>query len=404
MWASSSHPRGDRAQAFPVRLPSGSTYWTVLDENLQVVPDADAFLHQLRFGGDAAESTTQSYARALALYFRWCARTGQHWAAADQLGSFMTWLRYTPANPDRPVRSGPGARPVRRERRVNFVLTVVRELIRHGVDVGTVPPQVLSRLYRISDDSHLPAEVRGEGSERRYWAKPRHRLHEPDTPVDRATDEEVLALLRACRSARDRLVIVCLARAGLRRGELCGLRREDLHLVVDARHLGCTVEGEHLHVRRRDNPNGALAKSRRARAVPVDPMLVLAFDQYAVERDACRPAQNCDFVLVNLFREPVGAPMRPGALNELLADLSRRAGLERQVHPHQLRHSFATSLTEAGAAVDEAQVLLGHASITSTQVYMHPSQERLRAAVERVGVLRPPVNPGGSGRDGGDRR
>jgi hypothetical protein len=55
-----------QVQAFPVRLPSGVTYWTVLDEDLQVVPEADAFLHQLRFGGDAAESTTESYARALA--------------------------------------------------------------------------------------------------------------------------------------------------------------------------------------------------------------------------------------------------------------------------------------------------------------------------------------------------
>jgi integrase/recombinase XerD len=266
-----------------------------------------------------------------------------------------------------------------------------------------VSPKVLSRLYRISDDRHLPPKVRGEGDQLRYVAKPRHRLAEPDEPVDSATDEEVLALLHACHSARDRLIIVCLARAGLRRGELCGLRREDVHLVVDARHLGCNVEGEHLHVRRRENPNGALAKSRRARAMPVDSLLVLAFDHYAVERDACPPARDCDFVLVNLFREPVGAPMRPGRLNELLAELSHRAELERIIHPHQLRHSFATSVMEAGGTVDEAQVLLGHASITSTQPYLHPSQQRLRAAVERVGVLRPP-SPSGSGYGGGVHR
>jgi integrase/recombinase XerD len=248
---------------------------------------------------------------------------------------------------------------------------------------------VLSQLYRISDGRNLPSEVRGEGGDLRYWAKPRHRLQEPDEPVDNATDQEVLALLRACRSARDRLIILGLSRVGLRRGELCGLRREDVHLLVDARHLGCTIEGAHLHIRRRENPNGALAKSRRPRAIPVDSLLVFAFDQYAVERDACRPARECDFLLVNLFRTPLGQPMRPGALNELLRDLSHRAGLDRAVHPHQLRHSFATNLMEAGAALDEAQVLLGHASIRSTQVYFHPSRQRLRAAVERVGVLRP---------------
>jgi integrase/recombinase XerD len=148
------------------------------------------------------------------------------------------------------------------------------------------------------------------------------------------------------------------------------------------------------------------AKSRRARTIPVDSLLVLAFDQYAPERDACRPARGCDFVLVNLFREPLGAPMRPGRLNELLAELSRRAGLERIIHPHQLRHGFATNVIAAGGTLDEAQLLLGHASIVSTQVYMHPSQERLRAAVERVGVLRPARDlgeGGGSGRAGGRR-
>jgi integrase/recombinase XerD len=383
-------------QAFPVWLPSGATYWTVLDDDLAVIPEADTYLQQLRFGGDAAESTTEAYARALALYFRWCGQTGHHWAAADRLGSFMTWLKHTPARPDQQVRPGPGTQPVRRERRVNAVLTVVREFLRHGVDVGTVPPEVLRKLYRIGDDRHLPPEVRGEGRELRYWAKPRHRLREPKEPVDNATDEEVLALLRACRSARDRLIIVCLARTGLRRGELCGLRREDVHLVVDARHLGCTakVDGEHLHVRRRENPNGARAKSRRDRVVPVDALVVLAFDGYAAERDACRPARDCDFVLVNLFREPVGAPLRPGRLNELFAELSRRAGLDRIVHPHQLRHSFGTGVAAAGATLDELQVLLGHASPSSSQVYLHPSKDRLRAAVERLGVLRPP--PGGS--------
>jgi integrase/recombinase XerD len=109
-------------------------------------------------------------------------------------------------------------------------------------------------------------------------------------------------------------------------------------------------------------------------------------------------------VLVNLFREPVGAPMRPGALNELLADLSRRARLERPVHPHMLRHSFGTSLMAAGGTLDETQVLLGHAAITSTQAYLHPSRARLRAAVERMGVLRPPLNLSSDPEGGGGGR
>ena len=86
------------------------------------------------------------------------------------------------------------------------------------------------------------------------------------------------------------------------------------------------MKGPHVHVRRRDNPNGAAAKSRRSRAVPADWLVVQAYDQYMSDRDACPAARSCDFLLVNLSRGQVGAPMRPGALNELLEALSRAGG------------------------------------------------------------------------------
>ena len=84
-----------RVRAFPVRLPSGQRYWTVLDEDLQVVGVADGFLRHLRFGRDGAESTTKAYAHAIALFLRWCARTGRSWqAGVEQFGLFMTWLAH----------------------------------------------------------------------------------------------------------------------------------------------------------------------------------------------------------------------------------------------------------------------------------------------------------------------
>src|SRR6266542_3092036 len=185
---------GVEVQAFPVRLPSGAVYWTVLDEGLAVVVEADAYLYQLRFGRDAAESTAAAYARALALYLGWCARTGWRWSSAEQLGSFITWLQHTPADSDRRVAAGPGVRPVRGERRVNLILTVVREFLRYGVEVGTVPARVLSRLYTISDDRHLPAEVRGDRSQLRYLARPRHRLRQPDALGDDRAEHAELAV------------------------------------------------------------------------------------------------------------------------------------------------------------------------------------------------------------------
>ena len=89
-------------------------------------------------------------------------------------------------------------------------------------------------------------------------------------------------------------------------------------------------------------------------------------------------------MLVNLFREPVGAPMRPDAVGELVTAACGRACLERSVTAHQLRHACGSSLLDAGGALDEVQDILGHASPSATQGCLHPDPARLRAAVDRV--------------------
>ena len=385
---------GDEVRAFAVRLPSGDRYWTVLDDELCVVPQADGFLRQVRLGRDGSELTTKAYAGAIALFLRWCDRTGRSWQAGiEHLGLFITWMRH--AGPGASgldadgggtgqVLVGPGVSPVRGARRVNVVLTAVRGMVTHAVAAGQAPARLVPLLYEIADDRDLPAEARGEEGRMVRRLRARHRLREDERPVDRASDAEITALLRSCRSARDRLVVLLMARAGLRRGELCGLRRCDIHLLPDARALGCEVPGAHLHVVRRDNPNGAWAKSRRQRTVPLDFVTVQAFDAYEFERLAVPRAASSDFVLVNLFREPIGAPMRPAVVNVLITAAARRAGLARTVAPHQLRHAFGSNLADAGGAADVIADLMGHRSLSSTKVYLHPDPARLRAAVERV--------------------
>lgn len=165
-------------RAFPVMVPSSVRYWTVVDDEFRVVGVADGYLQHLRFGQDAAESTTKAYAEALALYLRWCERTSRDWqTAAGRLGGFITWLRHTPGDPDAPA-TGPGVPDVRSAGRINRVLAVVRGFIRHEVAIGEAPAEVLTALYDITDDRHLPAEVRGEATGMRYAARPRHRLSE----------------------------------------------------------------------------------------------------------------------------------------------------------------------------------------------------------------------------------
>lgn len=376
-------------RAFPVVLPSAVRYWTVLDEKLQPVAGVDVYLRHLRLGLDRSELTTRAYAGSLALFLRWCARTGRDWqAGAEHLGLFITWLRYSKSDTDggagAQVFAGPGSRPERSARRINAVLAAVRGFAAHAVFTGRAPGTLLPVLYELGDDRDLPAQARGEDATMGWRLRARHRLHEPEPEVDRATDAEIVGLLQACRNARDRLIVLLMARAGLRRGELCGLRRGDVHLLLDSRPLGCDVARAHLHVVRRDNSNGAWAKSRRQRVIPLDFLAVQAFDSYQFERHSVARAGDSDFVLVNLFREPVGAPMPPDAVNTLIGAAGRRAGLPRRVTPHQLRHAFGSNLVDAGGSIDEVQELLGHVTIESTAVYVHPDPRRLRAAVDRV--------------------
>lgn len=376
-----------RVRAFRVVLPSGTRYWTVIDENFEVVKEADQFLRELRLSRGRAETTTKAYAEGTALFLRWCLITGRDWrTAAREFGLFMLWLKWTPGHGSNApvVTPGPGVKPVRGEIRVNKVLTAVRMFLFYGVTNKLVPAWVLEQIYEVGDTRDLPDQAQGENGGMRVRLRARHRVQEPETDIDRASDEEVVAMLLACRSARDRLTLLLLSRVGLRPGQVAGLRRGDSHLMVDSGSLGCDLDGAHVHVARRQNENGAWSKSKKTWAMPVDFLVVQAFDQYALERYEQLPACESDFLLVNLFRPPYGKPVTTDAIGELCESLSRRAGLGRMITPRMCRHAMASNVADAGGTLDEVQALLGQKNPHSSRPYLHPSRTRLRDAVERV--------------------
>ncbi|MFC8454202.1 tyrosine-type recombinase/integrase [Kitasatospora sp. NPDC057223] len=379
-----------------MRLPSGVRYWTVVDENYAVVPEADAFLQHVRFGRDQAELTTKTYAGHIALFLRWCARTGRDWrVAAEEFGLFLVWLKFGskettgidwPTGPGL-VLPGPGAASARQPARVQNIATGVRQFLLHGITTKAVPSIVMAQLFEVAEDWELPVEARGEGSTG-YRMRPRHRVKVPRKKGERATDREIVALFLAAHNARDRFIVLLLGRAGLRPGGAAGLRREDMHFMPDSTPLGCPKQGSHLHTLRRDNANGAWAKRQPevapGRWKPVDHLVVQAYDQYVLERIALPHGLVSDFVLVNLFAAPLGAPMTADAITELLGRLSKRAGLERNVTPRMLRRAMGSNLGDAGAGLDEVSVLLDHARLASSEPYLTPAPDRLRSAVEAV--------------------
>lgn len=384
-------------RAFRVCLPDGRAYWTVVDDDYVKVPVADRFLFDLRFGADRAESTTRVYAGELASFLGWCNRHGRSLEdGATHLSRFVLFLRTTPTT--RPG-SGQGRPPG--PARINHVLAVVREFFKHAAAAKAVNGEVLAALYEVADDRHLPAELRPEGGGLRYRARPRHRLRATRSAhPDAASQSEWEALLEAARSWRDRFLLVLMWFTGMRIGEVLGMRRSDLHFTASSTSFGCRVNGPHVHVIRRDNPNRASAKSRDPRVVPVGSWVLAYYDRYLEERLTCPAADGCDFVFVNLFHQPLGAPMTDSAVRQSFRVLSGRAGLARPVHPHMLRHSAGVGMAEAGAPIDVIQSVLGHRSIVSTQIYTHPSPVRTREAVEAMeaATRRRRTERGGGGR------
>ncbi|GBD11262.1 Tyrosine recombinase XerD [bacterium HR23] len=154
---------------------------------------------------------------------------------------------------------------------------------------------------------------------------------------------------------RDRAILELLYGAGLRVSELAGLRPEDIDLA-----------GRRVRV---------VGKGDKERIAFFGVPAQKALAQYLKE---ARPRLLRGKVSPALFLNRRGEPLSVRWIEALVKRWAVRAGLDGGVHPHTLRHSFATHLLEGGADLRAVQELLGHASPTTTQIYTHISQPETR--------------------------
>ena len=365
--------------AIRVRPPGDLGYWSVRDGAYELVPAADVYLRFLRYGRGRALGTTEKYAGNLAVFFDWCATRGLGLSdAALRFDEFVMLLRNQLVS-----RPGRGVGRTRSAGRINHMLVSVREMYKSALAHGTVGEDTMTALFVMGQ---VPDAGVSERRARRFAVRPRHVLGaEQPGEVNPVSREEFNALMRVTQNWRDRLLLVLMRHAGLRRGEAVLLLEEDLHFMRDARELGCARAGAHLHVRRRTTEQGSSAKSRSGRIVPVDTVTVFCADRWHYERERIPGADRSLTVLVNVAGENAGGPVRVDHVNSVLSDLSRRAGLDRKITPHMLRHAWATNL--AGVA-DLAVVkdLLGHRHLATTARYVHPEWEKMRDAIDRAYV------------------
>jgi len=366
--------RAERA----VSPTDGGVWWVVLDPELVVHREASAFLAGLH-GADRSPHTIRAYAGRVALFLGWCAAAGVDWRRVElaELARFKHWLEITPIQKGR-SRSGST---------VNAILTAVCELLRFCAVTGVIEAAVAERL---SEPRWLrftpPGFDAGESGQFRT-VRARTLKARAETPFpDALTAEQAGAVLNCCRRPRERFLVILLHDTGLRIGEALGLRRSDMHLLPDSRSLGCATVGAHVHVRRRANPNGALAKSTNPRVVPASDAVLAGYADYQHERVETLGEEGSDMVFVNLYHEPLGAPMGYRAAKRFFDRLAGQCGFP--VRPHMMRHSAATNWVRAGVDLDVVQALLGHASLASTTVYLHARDDDKRRAVESVAAGR----------------
>ncbi len=169
-----------------------------------------------------------------------------------------------------------------------------------------------------------------------------------------SVEEAERVIFRIPRGKKTSLRNVAMAEvlygAGLRISELISLRVKDVNLVVGF--LKC------------------LGKRGKERIVPIGDKACSAVKAFLL----FSPVEEGDF----LFRNPSGASFSRMGVWKIIKKLCRDAGIERRVTPHTFRHSFATHLLQNGADLRIIQELLGHAQISTTQIYTHISTKRLR--------------------------
>ena len=177
----------------------------------------------------------------------------------------------------------------------------------------------------------------------------------PPRQVNYLTKEEVTKILEAPKSThpdsnvlslRDTAILQTLYGTGLRVTELISLKINDIH--IDQKQFSI------------------IGKGNKLRSVFMTQQAKTAIREYLSAR-----TDTSDFLFISLSKNSYGKPLSRNSIEAIVKQYATHAGINKKVTPHTLRHSFATSLLRKGADIRSVQALLGHSSITTTQIYTH---------------------------------
>ncbi len=294
----------------------------------QLVED---FLQYLRHERGQAAHTQRTYAALLARFVGWAAQEGlEDWPSVRQK-DLMSFLEHERS---RVLENQPeGSRKRLSSESLYLEIAALRAFYRFAETEKLLDQNVAENLS-------LP----------RRWKRVPKALSEPE--ITRLMEPQTPP---TPRTLCDQAILEVGYASGLRLAELRDLRLEQLHL-----------ESGFIMV---------IGKGNKERVVPVGTRAIAALDEYLKQG---RPALVKPRTPGNVFLTKRGTAFASVTLWLRIKQRASRAGIDRNVTPHMLRHSFATHLLEHGADLRIIQELLGHSSISTTEVYTHVAGSRLK--------------------------
>ena len=174
------------------------------------------------------------------------------------------------------------------------------------------------------------------------------------------TEEETIKIIESpmedqLAQHRDKAIFETLYSCGIRVSELVGLNREDVDAI--------------------SNIIRVMGKGRKERLVPIGDSALLAIEQYLKKRKNEASA---------LFLNKSGTRLSDRSVRNIINKYIVKEAMNRKVHPHMFRHSFATHLLNNGADLRSVQELLGHVNLSTTQIYTHLTTDKLKAVYDKA--------------------
>lgn len=312
-------------------------------------PDLDAFLRHLDGEKNASPHTLDNYARDIAQFAarQWPdAAPPLPWASVTRLHA-RSFLAHVQQN---------GASPATTGRKLSSLRSFFKFLHREG----RVELNPFAGLPQPRRDRNLP-EILSTGEVGRLLDAPATLLaarKEPDP-------------YHTYAAARDTAILELLYSCGIRLSELTSLRENRIDL------LGGVIR--------------VLGKGKKERMCPMGGPAIHALHEALQAREPFLASLGLFKRPPALFLNKHGTPLSNRSIQRMMKTMLTAAGLHPEFSPHALRHSFATHLLDAGADLRSVQELLGHSSLSTTQIYTHVSIERMKDVYNKA---HPRARPG----------